>query len=69
VSLRLESKRFVAALTERRTIHQAQGVIMARNDLTADEAIRSLFGEARAAGLTVLSYATNLVDSMHDDCQ
>ncbi len=42
---------------------------MARNDLTADEAIRSLFGEARAAGLTVLSYATNLVDSMHDDCQ
>jgi GAF domain-containing protein len=61
------NQRFVAALTERRTIHQAQGAVMARNDLTADEAIRSMFGAARAAGLTLLSYATDLVDSMHDD--
>jgi GAF domain-containing protein len=63
------NQRFVEALTERRTIHQAQGVIMARNDLTADEAIGSLFQAARAAGVTVLTYATDLVASIDDNRQ
>ncbi len=63
------SHRFVEALTARRTIHQAQGVIMARNDLTADGAIGSLFRAARAAGVTVLSYATEPLAAVNDDGQ
>ena len=63
------NERFVGALTERRTIHQAQGVIMARNNLTDDDAIKSLFRAARAAGVTVLAYATDLVASSNSDGQ
>jgi anti-anti-sigma factor len=61
------NERFATAMTERRTIHQAQGMIMARDNLTADEAISSLFREARTAGGTVLSYATALVAAASDE--
>jgi AmiR/NasT family two-component response regulator len=61
------NQRFAGALTERRTIHLAQGAIMARNNVTADDAIGLLIRAARAAGVTVLSYATDMVASLHDD--
>jgi anti-anti-sigma factor len=57
------NRQFTEALATRRTIHQAQGVIMARDKLTADEAIRSLFRAARRADVTMLSYATDVVAS------
>jgi GAF domain-containing protein len=56
--------RFVSALTARRTIHQAQGVLMARNDLSAKDAIASLFREARTADITVLARASEIVASL-----
>lgn len=58
-------QRFVSALTARQTIHQAQGVLMARNDLSANDAIGSLFREARRAGITVLAQAAEIVSSIH----
>ncbi len=61
------NRRFVEALATRRTIHQAQGVIMARDNLTEDEAISSMFRAARAAELTVLSYAMQVLASIRDD--
>ncbi len=57
--------RLVNALTARQTIHQAQGMIMARNDLSANDAIASLFREARTADITVLARAGEVVASMH----
>jgi GAF domain-containing protein len=63
------NRRFADALATRRTIHQAQGVVMARDNLTADDAIGSLFRAARTAGLTVLSYATQVVASIPDSRQ
>jgi transcriptional regulator with GAF, ATPase, and Fis domain len=61
------NRRFAEALATRRTIHQAQGVIMARDNLTENEAISSMFRAARSAQLTVLSYATQLVASRRHD--
>jgi transcriptional regulator with GAF, ATPase, and Fis domain len=61
------NRRFAEGLATRRTIHQAQGVIMARDNMTEDEAIRSMFRAARAAQLTVLSYAMQIVASTRDD--
>ncbi len=61
------NQRFVTALTARRTIHQAQGVVMARDGLTADDAMGSLLRAARAAGVTVLIHATDLVASLPDE--
>jgi GAF domain-containing protein len=60
------NRRFAQALATRRTIHQAQGVIMARENLTTDEAISYLYRAARTAGATVLSYATDVVASAQD---
>jgi anti-anti-sigma factor len=57
---------FVDALTARQTIHQAQGVLMARENLTAEESLGSLIRLARAADVTVLSYATQVVTSADD---
>ncbi len=57
--------RFASALTARRTIHQAQGVLMARNDLSANEAIGSLFRQARTSLVTVLERASEIVASVH----
>ena len=56
--------RFVSALTARQTIHQAQGVLMTRNDLSANDAIASLFREARTADITVLARASKIVASL-----
>jgi anti-anti-sigma factor len=58
------NRRFAEALATRRTIHQAQGVIMARDNLTADDAMGSLFRAARTAGVTLLSYAIDVVASV-----
>ncbi len=58
------NQRFASALTARRTIHQAQGVLMARNGLSADDAVGSLFREARKADLTVLARASEIVASL-----
>jgi GAF domain-containing protein len=60
------NRRFVEALATRRTIHQAQGVIMARDNLTENEAITSMYRAARSAELTVLSYALRVVASIRD---
>ncbi|MEO8696400.1 MAG: GAF and ANTAR domain-containing protein [Acidimicrobiales bacterium] len=62
-----ENQRFVAALKARQVIHQAQGIIMGQNELTADAAIASLHHAARAAGITVLAHATRLVASIGHD--
>jgi transcriptional regulator with GAF, ATPase, and Fis domain len=61
------NRRFAQALATRRTIHQAQGVIMARDNLSEDEAISSMFRAARTAQLTILSYAKQVVASTRDD--
>ena len=61
------NQRFTAALATRQLIHQAQGIIMARDGLPANDAIASLFRSARAANTTVLSHATELIASMHPD--
>ncbi|MGZ4680252.1 MAG: GAF domain-containing protein [Ilumatobacteraceae bacterium] len=63
------NQRFAEALATRRTIHQAQGMIMARDNLTADDAIGFLMRAARAAGVTVLSYATDLVTATPNNGQ
>ena len=55
------SQRFATALTTRRIIHQAQGVLMGRDGLSADVAAGALHRGARAADVTVLEYATELV--------
>lgn len=57
--------RFARALTARRTIHQAQGVLMARDEMSADDAIGSLLREARTADITVLARAGEIVASVH----
>lgn len=61
------NRRFVEALAARRTIHQAQGVIMARDNLSENEAISSMFRAARSAELTVLSYALQVVASIRHE--
>ncbi len=61
------NQRFGASLAARQTIHQAQGVLMARRHLTADAAIRSIFHEAREVGITVLAHAIDIVASLHPD--
>ena len=62
------NQRFVDSLRSRQVIHQAQGILMARQDLTADAATASLHRAARTAEITVLEYATRLVASIgHDD--
>jgi anti-anti-sigma factor len=57
--------RFAASLAARRAIHQAQGVIMASELLTPDAAMRALFQQARAAGITVHAHAIAVVASLH----
>ncbi len=61
------NQRFGASLAARQTIHQAQGVLMARRHLTADAAIRSMFHEARGANITVLAHAIGIVASLHPE--
>jgi anti-anti-sigma factor len=61
------SQRFAAALATRQLIHQAQGVIMARKAVTAQDAIGSLFRDARSGNVTVVGYATELIGSLLSD--
>ena len=59
------NRRFAAALSARKVIHQAQGVIMACHDLTGDAANGELARQARKAGITVLARAIEVVASPH----
>ena len=59
--------RFTTALAARQLIHQAQGVIMARDGVTANDAMGLLFRSAREANTTVLGQATELVASLRPD--
>jgi GAF domain-containing protein len=61
---RTSGERFAQALSSRRTIHQAQGIIMARDGVAADEAHQTILSGARAAGATVASYAAGVVASV-----
>jgi anti-anti-sigma factor len=61
------NQRFAEALAARQVIHQAQGVVMARGRLDANEAIRSLIGDARSHGATVLSRAMDIIASINAD--
>ncbi len=61
------NERFATALTARQQIHQAQGVIMERDDVNADEAYGSLLRQARTAGITVLARACEILTSGHSD--
>ncbi len=61
------NQRFTAALTARQLIHQAQGILMARDGVSANDANGSLFRSARAANMTVLAHATALVSSLRPD--
>lgn len=57
-------QRFTAGLAARQVIHQAQGVLMARDDVSANDAIGLLFRSARAANMTVLDFATEMIASL-----
>ena len=57
------NKRLASALAARQVIHQAQGVIMERQGLTAEAAVGALHRAARAEGRTVADYATEVVIS------
>ena len=59
------NQRFAEALATRQVIHQAQGVIMARDRLSANEAIRSLISDARSHNSTVLSRAVDIIGSLN----
>ncbi|MEO6375401.1 MAG: GAF and ANTAR domain-containing protein [Acidimicrobiales bacterium] len=61
------NKRFADALTARQTIHRAQGIIMAHDEVTAEAATASLHRAARTAGITILEHATRLVASIGHD--
>jgi anti-anti-sigma factor len=61
------NERFNTALAARQLIHQAQGVIMARDGVTTNDAMESLFRSAREANMTVLGHATDLVASLRPD--
>ena len=60
-------QRFTSALTARQVIHQAQGVIMERDGLTAELVAGALRRAARAAGVTVLAYASEVIASLGTD--
>lgn len=59
--------RFNAALAARQRIHQAQGVLMARDEMSAADAIAALYRAARTAEKTVVAYATELLDSLRTE--
>lgn len=61
------NERFASALAARQLIHQAQGVVMARDGLMAEDAIGSLFRSARAANISVLAHATRVIASLRSN--
>lgn len=60
-------RRFAAALASRQIVHQAQGILMARDGVAANDAIGVLVRAARAEDVTIVAYATELVASLHPD--
>jgi anti-anti-sigma factor len=60
-------QRFASALAARMVIHQAQGVIMERDGLAAEVALRALHRDARAADVTLLRHATEVIASVGAD--
>ena len=58
------NERFIEALEARQAIHQAQGVIMARNQIDAAKAIASMMSAARSNGTTVLVQALAIIASI-----
>lgn len=60
------SARLTDALQSRLVLAQAQGVLMTRHRVTADEATATLHRAARAAGSSVLDHAAEVVASTHD---
>jgi len=61
------AKRFAAALAAREVIAQAQGVLMARHNITAAGAAASLRRAARTAEVPVRSHAATVVASTRND--
>lgn len=59
-------KPLVDALLARQVIARAQGVLMARRHLTADDAASAIHHSARAAGVTVAHQAARVVASTSD---
>ena len=62
-----EKQHLTSALAAWQAIHQAQGVIMERDGLTAEVAAGALRRAARATGVTVLAYADEVVASVGTD--
>lgn len=60
------SERITAALRSRLKLAQAQGVLMTRQRASEDEASETLHRMARAAGVSVLELATQVVASTHE---
>ena len=56
-------KRLAETLATRQTIAYAQGILMARGNITADDAAATLHRSARAAGVTVFQRAADIVRS------
>lgn len=56
------NRRFADALTARQTISRAQGVLMHRDAMTADDATAAMPRTSRTLGLTILQYAQELLD-------
>jgi anti-anti-sigma factor len=61
------NERLAAALVSRQTIARAQGVVMARERITADSAATAIHRSARAAGIAVALQAASIVASTYDD--
>jgi GAF domain-containing protein len=55
--------RLVQALVDREVIAQAQGVLMGRDRISADDAASRLFRAARDGGLTVAQHAAHVTGS------
>lgn len=58
------NQRFAAALTARQVIHRAQGVLMERDHLSAEDAMRTLHRAARTAHVMVVDHATEVLASV-----
>ena len=61
------SRRFGEALRARQRVHQAQGIMMARDGVSADDAMASLYRSARAADMTVMANVSDVIASLVPD--
>lgn len=61
------NRRFTDAMAARQTIARAQGVLMSRNRITAENAAATLHRSARSEDVTVLAYATRVLASIGND--